>query len=59
VFDAFCTTKKGGTGLGLPIVKRLITLQDGGIELRRRQGGGTVAEISIPIATPITDARPG
>ena len=51
VFDAFYTTKKGGTGLGLSIVKRLMELQDGTIALRPRDGGGTMAEITIPLAS--------
>lgn len=50
VFDPFFTTKKTGTGLGLPIVKRLLELQDGTVALSRRDGGGTVAEISVPSA---------
>ena len=50
VFDAFYSTKKSGTGLGLPIVKRLTELQDGTIALRAREGGGTMAEITIPLA---------
>jgi PAS domain S-box-containing protein len=50
VFEAFYTTKKAGTGLGLPIVKRLVHLQDGTIELRRREGGGTIVELTIPLA---------
>jgi signal transduction histidine kinase len=50
VFDAFYTTKKSGTGLGLPIVKRLTELQDGTIALRAREDGGTMAEITIPLA---------
>ena len=50
IFEAFYTTKKGGTGLGLPIVKRLIELQDGTVSLQPRPGGGTVAMITVPIA---------
>ena len=49
VFEAFYTTKKSGTGLGLPIVKRLMELQDGAVALRRRDGGGTIAELTIPL----------
>jgi PAS domain S-box-containing protein len=49
VFEAFFTTKKTGTGLGLPIVKRLIELQQGAVTLRRREGGGTVAELTVPL----------
>ena len=49
VFDAFFTTKKSGTGLGLAIVKRLTDLQGGDVVLRRREGGGTIAEITLPV----------
>jgi two-component system CheB/CheR fusion protein len=48
VFEAFYTTKKSGTGLGLPIVKRLTELQGGRVSLRAREGGGTVAELTFP-----------
>jgi PAS domain S-box-containing protein len=59
VFDVFYTTKKTGTGLGLPIVKRLMELQQGTVTLRRREGGGTVAEITVPLAlAPASVARP-
>ena len=51
VFEAFYTTKKTGTGLGLPIVKRLIELQGGTVTLRPRDGGGTVAELTLPLAS--------
>jgi two-component system CheB/CheR fusion protein len=50
VFEAFYTTKQSGTGLGLAIAKRLTELQSGRISLRRREGGGTVAEVTVPRA---------
>jgi PAS domain S-box-containing protein len=50
LFEAFYTTKKAGTGLGLPIVKRLLELQDGTISLKPRDGGGTVAEVTLLVA---------
>jgi PAS domain S-box-containing protein len=50
VFEPFLTSKKGGTGLGLPIVKRLMALQGGAVALRDREGGGTVAELTVPLA---------
>ena len=50
LFEAFYTTKKSGTGLGLPIVKRLMDLQQGTVSLRPRDGGGTIAELTIPLA---------
>jgi two-component system C4-dicarboxylate transport sensor histidine kinase DctB len=48
VFEAFYTTKQGGTGLGLAIVKRLTELQNGRVNLHSRDGGGTVAEVTLP-----------
>jgi signal transduction histidine kinase len=50
IFDAFYTTKKSGTGLGLAIVKRLMDLQQGSVSVRRREGGGTVAELTVSAA---------
>jgi PAS domain S-box-containing protein len=49
IFEAFYTTKKSGTGLGLPIVKRLMDLQQGTVSIRAREGGGTIAELVIPL----------
>ena len=49
LFEPFFTTKKSGTGLGLAIVQRLLSLQNGTVTLRPRDGGGALAEVSIPI----------
>ena len=51
LFEAFHTTKKSGTGLGLPIVRRLVSLQGGAVTLARRDGGGTVASLILPSPT--------
>jgi len=48
VFEPFFTTRVNGTGLGLAIVKRLIELQDGSVRLTDREGGGTIAEVTLP-----------
>lgn len=50
LFEAFHTTKKSGTGLGLAIVRRLVSLQGGTVALFPRDGGGTVARITLPSA---------
>lgn len=48
VFEPFFTRKAAGTGLGLPIVQKIADLHHGSIELLPRDGGGTVARLSLP-----------
>ncbi len=40
--------KYGGTGLGLPITKKLVELQNGSIEIESKDGRGTTITIHIP-----------
>jgi PAS domain S-box-containing protein len=50
LFEPFITTRPGGTGLGLPIARRLTDAQGGTLSLHDRPGGGTVATITLPLA---------
>ena len=50
VFDAFFTTREGGTGLGLPIARRIVEAHGGTLPLRSHEGEGTVATLSLPVA---------
>lgn len=51
VFDPFFTTRKGGTGLGLGIVRNVIEAHGGTVSLQNRGGQrGAVAEIKLPPA---------
>jgi two-component system CheB/CheR fusion protein len=50
LFEPFMTTRAGGTGLGLPIARRLTTVQGGTVTLDDRPGGGTVATVLLPLA---------
>ncbi len=43
IFDPFFTTKKEGTGLGLPICKKIIEDHGGSIEIQSAEGVGTTA----------------
>jgi len=47
-FDAFFTTKHRGTGLGLPIARRIVDAHGGEIAIAAADGGGTVATIALP-----------
>jgi two-component system CheB/CheR fusion protein len=49
LFEPFATTRREGTGLGLPIVRRLIELQGGEVTVTDRPGGGTIAEVVLPV----------
>jgi two-component system sensor histidine kinase MprB len=55
VFDRFyratAARSQPGSGLGLSIVRQIVELHGGSVELLEREGGGTVARLSLP-ATP-------
>ena len=49
VFDPFFTTKrKGGSGLGLFIVHRLVEGHGGTISIESKEGKGTTCTITLP-----------
>jgi len=52
VFSPFFTTKKDGTGLGLPIAKKIIEAHGGRLQVNDNPGKGTVFTASLPIETP-------
>jgi signal transduction histidine kinase len=49
VFDAFFTTREGGTGLGLPIARRIVEAHGGTLTIESREGSGTLARLSLPL----------
>jgi len=48
LFEPFATTKSNGTGLGLPIARKLTLALGGRIEIRARSPRGTRAELLFP-----------
>jgi signal transduction histidine kinase len=49
-FDDFYTTKPTGTGLGLSVVRRLLTDLGGSIRVETAPGEGSTFTIEIPVA---------
>jgi signal transduction histidine kinase len=48
VFDLFMTTKRGGTGLGLPIARRIVEAHGGSLTFEST-GKGTTFYIALPV----------
>lgn len=55
IFDAFFSTKKGGTGLGLPTSRRIVEEHGGKLSVESEPGKGTSFTITLPLAR--ADAR--
>jgi two-component system sensor kinase FixL len=51
-FEAFFTTKHRGTGLGLPIAKRVVEAHGGTIQIDVPPTGGTTIAVELPSAIP-------
>ncbi|MBI5048304.1 MAG: PAS domain S-box protein [Deltaproteobacteria bacterium] len=49
IFDPFFTTKDSGTGLGLAVVHRIIESHKGKIEVKSKEGEGTIFKIILPM----------
>jgi len=49
LFSPYFTTKPGGSGLGLVIVKKILSEHDGGIKITNSTEGGTAVVIDLPI----------
>lgn len=50
MFDAFYSTRSGGSGLGLPTVRKIVATHRGTIECESEPGRGTRFSISLPVA---------
>ncbi len=50
--DPFFTTRPSGTGLGLPIVQRIIEAHGGDIEIESEAGAGTSVILLLPMGEP-------
>lgn len=48
-FRPFVSMKKGGTGLGLPIVKKIVEAHEGSLEILDNSGGGLTFRVFAPM----------
>jgi two-component system sensor histidine kinase HydH len=48
IFDPYFTTKRGGTGLGLPIAKNIVEGLGGTISVASAPGRGTEIQLDLP-----------
>jgi signal transduction histidine kinase len=51
IFDPFFTTKPQGSGLGLPIVRKIVDAHDGRIDLNSAPGEGTRFRVTLPVSS--------
>jgi signal transduction histidine kinase len=49
LFDPFFSTKDGGTGLGLPIAKRIVLQHGGELDFQTQLGRGTTFRVILPV----------
>ena len=51
IFNPFFTTKITGSGLGLPIVRKIVDAHDGRLDLYSAPGQGTRFRVSLPVTS--------
>jgi PAS domain S-box-containing protein len=54
-FEPYMTTKPRGTGLGLPIVKKIVEEHGGRISIENQAQGGTCVSISLPLLDEVSE----
>ena len=56
IFDPYFTTRRAGTGLGLPIARNIVEGLGGSIHVSSRSGHGTEIRIELPFKPPVATA---
>ena len=53
VFAMYYTTKPGGSGIGLPLVRRVVDMHSGDIQILSQVGRGTSVIVRLPVETEV------
>lgn len=53
LFVPFYTTKAGGSGVGLALVRQIVEAHAGSVKLTNRKGGGARAVVTLPVVMPV------
>jgi len=57
IFDAFFSTKSGGSGLGLPSARKIVEAHGGDISVQSEPGRGTQFTIKLPVPARLSVGR--
>ncbi len=57
LFDLFYTTRQGGSGMGLPLVKRIVRQHNGTIDVKSTPGEGTRVRVTLECREPNVDSH--
>jgi len=58
IFQPFYSTRPGGTGLGLPLVRKIIDAHGGHVHVVSAPGRGTSVVLDLPVSPPSPARRP-
>lgn len=54
IFEAGCTTRSGGPGLGMAVAKKIVEQHRGSISVTSVSGKGAIFGVHLPLANPVT-----